>query len=128
MLNQRVDHITTSPRYPKSDRFIERQVKTIKTALVTTTASGKTLDNLLLCIRSIPVGPNLPFPREILHNHTEKCPGQPSHPINYEQVRNYLSDKKNQKKYHNESHNVKLLPELTTRQKFLFLSPKEQNK
>ena len=30
MLIQRVDHITTSPHYPKSNGFIDRQVKTIK--------------------------------------------------------------------------------------------------
>ena len=98
MLNQRVDHITTSPHYPKSNGFIERQVKTIKTALAPAKASGKTLHDLLLCIRSTPIGPNLPLPREILHNHTEECPGQPSHPINYEQVRNYLLDKKKSKR------------------------------
>ena len=68
------------------------------------------------------------MPREILHNCTEECPGEPSHPINYEQLRNYLLDKKEiQKKYRNQSHNVKPLPELTTGQKVLFLSPKEQN-
>ena len=95
---------------------------------MTATASGKTLDDLLLCIRSTSIGPNLPLPREILHKHTEECPAQPSNPISYEQVRNYLLDKKEiQKKYHNLSHNVKPLPELTTGQKVLFLSPKEQN-
>ena len=73
MLNQRVDHITTSPHYPKLNGCIERQVKTIKTVLAT--ASGKTLDDLLLCIRSTPIGPNLPSSREILHHHTEECPG-----------------------------------------------------
>ena len=94
LLNQRVDHITTSLHYPKSNGFIERQVKTIKTALATVTASGETLDDLLLCIRSTSIGPNLSLPREILHNCTEEYPGQPSHPIDYEQVRNYLLDKK----------------------------------
>ena len=95
---------------------------------MTASASGKTLDDLLLCIRPTPIRPNLPSPREILHNCTEECPGQPSHPINYEQVRNYLLDKKEiQKKYHDQSHNVKPLSELNTGQNVLFLSPKEQN-
>ena len=123
--------LTTSqhnPHYPKSNGFIEKQVKTIQTSLAKATASGKTLDDLPLCIRSTQIGPNLPSPREILHNHTEECPGQPSHPIDCEQVRNYLLDKKEiQKKYHDQCHNVKPFPEVIPGQKGLFLSPKEQN-
>ena len=68
MSTQRVEHITSSPHYPKSNRFIERQVKTMKTALATATTSGKTLDDVLLSLRSSPIRPNLPSPREILHN------------------------------------------------------------
>ena len=68
MSTQRVEHITSSPHYPKSYGFIERQVKTMKTALATPTTSGKTLDDVLLSLRSSPIGSNLPSPREILHN------------------------------------------------------------
>ena len=65
---------------------------------------------------------------KILHTCTEECPGQPSHPINYEQVRNYLLDKNEiQKKNHDQNHNVKPLPKLIPGQKVLFLSPKEQS-
>ena len=104
------------------------QVKTMKTALATATASRKTLDDVLLSLRSTPIGPNLPSPREILHNHTEKRPGQTPHAIDYEEVRNYLLDKKStQKRYHDQSHNVKPLPELKPGQKILFLSPKDKN-
>ena len=49
--NQRVDYITSSPHYPKSYGFIKWQIKTIKTALATLTASRKTLHNLLLSLR-----------------------------------------------------------------------------
>ena len=128
MSNQRVEHITSSLHYPKSNGFIERQVKTMKTSLATATTSGKTLDDVLLSLRSTPIRPNLPSPREILHNHTEECPGHPSHPVNYEQVRNYLLDKKaTQKEYHDKSHNAKPLPELEPGQKVLFLSPRGKN-
>ena len=128
LIEQRVDHITSSPHYPKSNGFIERQVKTMKTALATATASRKTLDDVLLSLRSTPIGPNLLSPREILHNCMEKRPGQTPHAVDYEEIRNYLLDKKStQKRYHDQSHNVKPLPELKPSQKILFLSPKDEN-
>ena len=128
MTTQRVEHIISSPHYPKSNGFIERQVKTMKTALATATTSGKTLDDVLLSLRSSPISPNLPSPREILHNCTEEHPGQPSHPVDCEQVRNYLLDKKTtQKEYHDKSHNARPLSELEPGQKILFLSPREEN-
>ena len=128
LIEQRVDHITSSPHYPKSNGFIERQVKTMTTALATAAASRKTLDDVLLSLRSTPIGPNLPSPREILHNCMEKRPGQTPHAVDYEEIRNYLLDKKStQKRYHDQSHNVKPLPELKPGQKILFLSPKDEN-
>ena len=128
LIEQRVDHITSSPHYPKSNGFIERQVKTMKTALATATASRKTLDDILLSLRSTPIGPNLPSCREILHNYMEKRPGQTPHAVDYEEIRNYLLDKKStQKRYHDQGHNVKSLPELKPGQKILFLSPKHEN-
>ena len=95
---------------------MERQVKTMKTALATATTSGKTLDDVLLSLRSSPISPNLPSPREILHNQTEEHQGQPSHPVDCEQVRNYLLHRKTtQKEYHDKSHNTRLLSDLGTR-------------
>ena len=60
LTSQYIDHITSSPHYPKSNGFIERQIKTIKTALDTAKSSGKYLDDLLLSLRSTPIGPHLP--------------------------------------------------------------------
>ena len=99
----------------------------MKTSLATATTSGKTLDDVLLRLRSNPISPNLPSPREILYNCTEEHPGQPSHPVICEQVRNYLLDKKaTQKEYHDKSHNAKPLSELEPGQKILFLSPEKK--
>ena len=124
LAKNKIDHITSSPHYPKSNGYIECQVKTIKTALATAEASGKTIDKTLLHIRSTPIGPDLPSPREILHNLTDARPGKPSRSVNFTQIRNYLiSQKVKQKDNHDSRHQAKLLPELLPGQQVLFLSP-----
>ena len=42
-----IDHLTSSPLYPESNGFIEPQIKTIKTFLITAKASGISIDYLL---------------------------------------------------------------------------------
>ena len=122
-----IDHITSSPLYPRSNGFIERQVKTIKTSLATTQASNTSLDQLLHTLPSTPIGPSLPSPHEILLNHTDPKPGHPSTPINLEQVRDYLITKKStQKHYYNTRHNTRPLPDLSPGQDILFLSRVDQ--
>ena len=124
LAKNKIDHITSSPHYQKSNGYIECQVKTIKTALTTAEASGKTLDKILLHIRSTPIGPDLPSSREILHNLTEDRPGKPSQPVNFGQIRNYLiSQNGKQKDNHDCRHQAKSLPELQPGQQVLFLSP-----
>ena len=71
---EHIEHITSSPLYPRSNGFIECQIKTIKTALPTCQESKQSIEDLLLNIRTQPIGPHLPSPREILHNRTEECP------------------------------------------------------
>ena len=62
MQQQHIEHITSSPYYPKFNGFIERQVKTIKTALSTGHDSKLPIEDILLNIRTQPIGPNLPSP------------------------------------------------------------------
>ena len=61
---------TSSPHFPRSNGFIERQVRTIKTTLNTALPANKPLVSVLLDLRSTPIGPNMPAPHEILHNRT----------------------------------------------------------
>ena len=97
-----IDHITSSPLYPKSNGFIEWQVKTIKTSLTTTKPSGISINHLLQTLCSTPIGPNLPSPHEILLNHRDYKPGKPSTPVDLEQVSDYLITKKTQQMAHYE--------------------------
>ena len=59
------DHITSSPKFPKSNGFIERQIQIIKRALI----KKRSDPNLaILCLRTIPINHNLPSPAELLNN------------------------------------------------------------
>ena len=57
-----IEHHTSSPHFPRSNGFIERQVRTIKTVLNTALPSNKSLDAVLLDLKSTPIGPNMPAP------------------------------------------------------------------
>ena len=93
LLVQHLHHI-----YPKSNTFIEWQIKTFKTALSTCQEAKQSIEDLLLNIRTQPIDPHLPSPREILHYRTEECPGRPSHSVDMENICNYLISKKTTQK------------------------------
>ena len=57
-----IEHHTSSPHFPRSNGFIERQVRTIKTALNTALPANKPLALVLLDLRSTPIGPNMSAP------------------------------------------------------------------
>ena len=85
-----IAHHTSSLLFPRSNGFIERQVRTINTTLNTALPAKKPLESVLLDLRSMPIGPKMPSLCEILHNRSIQQPGRPSQPINIEQVRNFL--------------------------------------
>ncbi|CAJ1059742.1 hypothetical protein NQD34_015829 [Xyrichtys novacula] len=61
-----INHITSSPHYPKGNRFIERHVRHIKSIV---TKSIKQRDNLqmaLLQARATPIDSKLPSPAELM--------------------------------------------------------------
>ena len=70
LTHHHIAHHTSSPHFPRSNGFIERQVRTIKTALNTALPAKNSLEAVLLDLRSTPIGSNMPAPHEILHNRT----------------------------------------------------------
>jgi transposase InsO family protein len=62
------EHVTSSPRYPQSNGFIERQVQTVKNAMQKARKSGTDMTQALLCIRSTPISNKLPSPAELLYD------------------------------------------------------------
>ena len=78
---------------------------------------------MLQTLCSTPIRPNLPFLHDILPNYTDPKPGQPSTPIDLEQVGDYLITIKSvQKHYFEKRHNTRPLQDLSPRQDVLFLS------
>ena len=123
LMHHSIAHHTSSPYFPRSNGFIERQARTIKTALNTALPANKPLATALLDLRSMPIGPKMPSLCEILHNRSIQWPGRPSQPINMEQVRNFLiSHRQAQCDQFNKAHRVQALPELPPGQEVLFKS------
>ena len=60
-------HVTSSPRYPRSNGFIERQIQTVKHVMKKSRQSGQDLDLALLCLRTTPIDSKLPSPAELLN-------------------------------------------------------------
>ena len=112
------------PHFPRSNGFIERQVRTIKTALNTALPAIKPLVSVLLDLRSTAIRPKMPAPHEVLHNRTIQQPGKPSQPIDLEKVRSFLiSRRQAQCDQCNKSHGVGALLEPPPGQEILFRSP-----
>ena len=65
-------HITSSPRYPQSNGFIERQVETVKHTLDKAKKSGKDPPMSILCLRSTPIHSQLPSPAQLLYQRKLK--------------------------------------------------------
>ena len=60
------DHVTTSPRRPQGNGFIERQVRTIKSLLNKSKQSGTDYQLALLHWRTTPINANLASPGQLI--------------------------------------------------------------
>lgn len=115
------DHITSSPIYPKSNGFIERQVQTVKQALIKSKQDGSDPDLALLCLRTTPISTKIPSPSELITgrkprgNLPTRHTGNPTDDL----VREKLQQRQDaQKSYHDTK--AKDLPPLTPGQHVRF--------
>ena len=56
LMHHHIEHHMSSPHFPRSNGFIERQVRTIKTTLNTALPANKPHASVLLDLRSTPLG------------------------------------------------------------------------
>ena len=60
-------HVSSSPLHPQSNGLSERTVQTVKDLLHKCKESGKDPHLAMLCLRSTPLGHDLPSPAELLN-------------------------------------------------------------
>lgn len=102
-------HIRSSPHYPQSNGFIERQVQTVKNIMLKSTAEPELA---LLCARITPIDRQLPSPSQLLYgrNITANLPSQ--HLGNMDII-NALERKQQKQKMYYDKRGVKDQPELS---------------
>lgn len=87
-----IKHVTSSPHYPKSNGFIERHVRHIKSIVIKTIEQGGNLQMALLQVRATPIDSKLPSPAELMFGRpvatmlpSRAVPGKEEHRLHLEQ-------------------------------------------
>ena len=65
-----IKHTTSSPNYPQSNGFIERQIQTVKRLMEKATSTGRSFQEVLTGLRATPITEGMPSPAEILHGRS----------------------------------------------------------
>ena len=74
LLSRGVQHITSSPHYPRSNGLAERHIQTVKCSLRKAVESGQSLLQVLSTLRSTPLGEGLPSPSVLLQARNLRGP------------------------------------------------------
>ncbi|GFR71011.1 retrotransposable element Tf2 155 kDa protein type 1 [Elysia marginata] len=93
-------HETSSPHYPKSNGFIESQVKIVRKTLKKAMESSQDPYLSLLALRTTPLSNNLPAPGELLYNRPlqDKLPKKIFRPSNCHTIQPALLQRQESKK------------------------------
>ena len=116
-----IRHSTSSPNYPQSNGFIERQIQTVKRLMEKATATGRSFQEALTGLRAQPLGDGLPSPAEILHGRSLTT--RKATPVDIKAVRDSLIAL--QAKYikgHDKAHQARAQRQLVTGEEVYYLS------
>jgi transposase InsO family protein len=72
-------HVTSSPRFPQSNGFIERMVQTVKKCLTKAADAGEDPYKAMLVYRTTPLDSRIPSPAEMLYNRRVRSTVLPPH-------------------------------------------------
>ena len=91
-----ISHITSSPHYPQSNGFIERQIGWLKPIIKKCMKSGQNINMALMNIRATPVSNNIPSPAELLMKRkiTTLLPSRSE--MDYDPIKQQMQNKKHQ--------------------------------
>ena len=105
-------HQTSSPNYPRSNGFIESQVKVVKRTLKKAQEAGTDPYIALLCLHSTPIGGGLPSPAELLFRRTiqDNLPRKHEKCFTDEDTINKLTNLQQTQKFYHDRHVKPLTP------------------
>lgn len=107
-------HITSSPRYPQSNGFIERQVQTVKDIMLKAKKGNTDVNKALQSLRATPIDSYLPSPAELLLGRKiqSNIPTRSQHqsPHKDEIYKRLQTRQNDQKRYFDEKHPTNLPP------------------
>lgn len=109
-------HVTSSPRYPRSNGLAERTVQTLKNIMTKAKESHTDVNLALLAFRSTPIDHKLPSPAELLYSRKLKTTLPSVIPNNLskkKEVRKQLEKRQEQQKFFHDRTATRSLPPLS---------------